>query len=205
MELEVTVPCGNTSEVVKINPDIFGVAFNEPLVHQVCVAYMAGGRAGTRAQKTRAEVRGGGAKPWRQKGTGRARVGSIRNPIWVGGGRAFAAKPTDYSQKVNKKMYRGAMRAIIAELIRQGRMIVVSTFSVAEAKTKLLVSQLKAMDINQALIVTEAPDQNLYLAARNLPDILVSDVQGLNPIILLKPEKVVITLAALKELEERLA
>jgi len=182
----------------------FAREFNEALVHQVITAYLAAGRAGTKAQKTRAEVSGGGAKPWRQKGTGRARVGSIRSPIWVGGGRAFAAKPRSFAQKVNRKMYRGALRAMLSELARQERLLVVNGIELEAPKTKLLVSQLKSWSLDNVLIVVEAIDEKLFLAARNLPDVEVVEVSGLNPVSLARHDKVLMTVGAVKMIEERL-
>ena len=190
---------------VEVNDQAFGREFNEALVHQVVVAYMNAGRAGTKAQKTRAEVRGGGRKPWRQKGTGSARAGSIRSPIWVGGGRAFAAKPRDYSQKVNKKMYRGALRAMVSELARQDRLVVVQSFEMDAPKTKQLVGKLKDLSAERALILVEAFEEKLFLAARNLPHVEVLPVAQLDPVSLARHDKVLVTVGALKMLEERLA
>ena len=190
---------------VEISDAAFGREFNEALVHQVVVAFMSGARQGSRAQKTRSEVRGGGRKPWRQKGTGRARAGTIRSPIWRSGGVTFAAKPQDHSQKVNRKMYRGALRCIVSELIRQDRLIAVESFSVDAPKTKSLLAQLKSLDLSNALIVTEEVDQNLYLASRNLKSVDVRDVQGADPVSLIAHDKVLITVGALKQLEEALA
>ena len=189
---------------VEVSEVAFGRDFNEALVHQVVNAYLAGGRQGTRKQKTRSEVSGGGRKPWNQKGTGRARAGTIRSPIWVGGGRAFAARPQDHSQKVNRKMYRAAMQCILAELVRQERLIVVETFELAEAKTKSMLVKLAEFDATDALIVTEAVETGLYLAARNIPKIDVVDAAGINPVSLVGSEKVIITVAALKKIEELL-
>lgn len=190
---------------VEVNDQAFGREFNEALVHQVVVAYMNAGRAGTKAQKTRAEVRGGGRKPWRQKGTGSARAGSIRSPIWVGGGRAFAAKPRDYSQKVNRKMYRGALRSMLSELARQDRLVVVQSFEMDAPKTKQLVGRLKELDAERALILVEAFEEKLFLAARNLPHVEVLPVAQLDPVSLARHDKVLVTVGALKMLEERLA
>jgi len=184
---------------------VFGQEFNETLVHQVVVAYMAAGRAGTHAQKNRAAVRGGGTKPWRQKGTGRARAGTIRSPLWRGGGNTFAATTRDYSQKVNKKAYRVAIRAILSELVRQDRLVVVESFSVQSPKTKELTAKLKEMDIDRALIVHDEPDENLFLAARNLPQVDVEDTSIVDPVSLIGFEKVLITAAALRQFEEKLA
>ena len=190
---------------VEISEAAFGREFNEALVHQVVVAYMAGGRQGTRAQKNRSDVRGGGRKPWRQKGTGRARAGTIRSPIWRGGGVTFAARPQDHSEKVNRKMYRGALQCILSELIRQERLVACESFSLAAPKTRGLLDELKKFELNNVLIVTEDVDENLYLASRNLKDVGVSDVQGVDPISLLSHDKVLITVGALKKLEEALA
>ncbi|MBT4238732.1 50S ribosomal protein L4 [Oceanospirillaceae bacterium] len=189
---------------VEVSEVAFGRDFNEALVHQVVTAYLAGGRQGTRKQKTRSEVSGGGRKPWNQKGTGRARAGTIRSPIWVGGGRAFAARPQDHSQKVNRKMYRAAMQCILAELVRQERLIVVETFELAEAKTKAMLVKLAEFGATDALIVTEVVETGLYLAARNIPKIDVVDAAGINPVSLVGSEKVIVTVAALKKIEELL-
>ncbi len=192
-------------EDVELSEEAFGREYNEALVHQVVVAYMAGMRQGTRAQKTRSEVRGGGRKPWRQKGTGRARAGTIRSPIFRGGGQTFAAKTQDHSKKVNKKMYRGALRCIISELIRQDRLVACASFQVEEPKTKALQRKLKDLDLKSVLIISDSVDENLYLSARNLKDVDVSDVQGINPVSLIKHDKILITVDALKILEEALA
>jgi len=183
----------------------FDAAFNEALVHQVVTAYLAGSRAGTKAQKNRAAARGGGAKPWRQKGTGRARAGTIRSPIWVGGGRTFAAKPRSYEQKVNKKMYRAALRSVLSELIRQDRLVVVESLELEAPKTKLLANKLKDLDLNSVLILNEAFDEKIFLAARNLPDVGICDAGSIDPVVLIRFEKVLITLPALKLIEERLS
>ena len=183
----------------------FGAEFNEALVHQVVTAYLAGSRQGTKAQKNRSSARGGGAKPWRQKGTGRARAGTIRSPIWVGGGRAFAAKPRDYSQKVNKKMYRAALRSVLSELIRQDRMVVVESLEIEAPKTKLLATELKKLELDNVLILNEAFDEKLFLAARNLPNVGICDAAAIDPVVLVRFEKVLITLPALKLIEERLS
>jgi len=183
----------------------FGAAFNKPLVHQVVTAYLAGSRAGTKAQKNRSAARGGGAKPWRQKGTGRARAGTIRSPIWVGGGRAFAAQPRNYEQKVNKKMYRAALRSVLSELVRQDRLVVVESLELEAPKTKLLANKLKDLDLNNVLILNEAFDEKIYLAARNLSDVGICDAASIDPVVLIRFEKVLITLPALKLIEERLS
>jgi len=182
----------------------FGAAFNEPLVHQVVTAHLAGARAGTKAQKTRAEVRGGGKKPWKQKGTGRARVGTIRSPIWVGGGRAFAARPRSFEQKVNRKMYRGAMRSVLSELLRQERLVVAAELGLSAAKTKELREKLEKLEFTRGLIIVEAFDMKLWLAARNLPNVDVLEAQLIDPVSLVGADKVVMTAAALKIVEERL-
>ena len=183
----------------------FGAEFNEALIHQVVTAYLAGGRAGTKAQKNRSSARGGGAKPWRQKGTGRARAGTIRSPIWVGGGRTFAAAPRDHSQKVNKKMYRAALRSVLSELVRQDRLVVVNELALEAPKTKLLASKLKELDLDSVLILNEAFDEKVFLAARNLPNVGVCDVGSIDPVVLIRFEKVLVTLPALKLLEGRLS
>jgi large subunit ribosomal protein L4 len=190
---------------VEISDAAFGREFNEALVHQVVVAHMAGARQGSRAQKNRAAVRGGGRKPWRQKGTGRARAGTIRSPIWRSGGVTFAAQPQDHSTKVNRKMYRGALRCIVSELIRQDRLVAVESFQVDAPKTKNLQSLLKDLDLASVLIVTEEVDQNLYLSSRNLRSVDVRDVDGVDPVSLIAHDKVLVTVGALKKLEEALA
>lgn len=195
----------NGAQAIEVSERTFGGEFNETLVHQAVVAYMAGGRQGTRAQLTRSEVRGGGKKPWRQKGSGRARAGSIRSPIWRSGGVTFAAKPQDHSQKLNKKMYRAALRSILSELVRQERLVVVADFAVETPKTKALVDKLGALGLNDVLIVTDAVDANLYLAARNLPHVDVRDVQGSDPVSLIAYDKVLVTVSAVKKFEELLA
>lgn len=190
---------------VSVADAVFGQAFNETLVHQVVVAYMAAGRSGTRAQKTRADVRGGGAKPFRQKGTGRARAGTSRSPIWRGGGKVFAARPRDYSHKVNKKAYRAAVRSILSELLRQDRLVVVDSLTVDAPKTRQLVDKLKAMNLDDVLIVSHEPDENLYLAARNLPHVDVFDTDLVDPVNLINYDKVVMTVDALRQFEEKLS
>ncbi len=206
MELNLTTATGRASKnTVELSDANFGRDFNEALVHQVVTAYMAGGRAGTKAQKNRAAVSGGGSKPWRQKGTGRARAGTIRSPIWVGGGRAFAAQPRDYSQKVNKKMYRGALRAILSELVRQERLIVVDKFAVDAPKTKELNEKLKNMGLGNVLIVSDDIDDNLFLSARNLKSVDVAEADRVDPVRLVGFEKVLMTVPAVKKLEEMLA
>jgi large subunit ribosomal protein L4 len=201
MNLNLAAPDGGTVEISEV---AFGREFNEALVHQVVVAFLAAGRQGTRRQLTRAEVRGGGKKPWRQKGTGRARAGSSRSPIWRSGGTTFAARPQDHSQKVNRKMYRGALRCIASELVRQNRLIAVDTFTIDAPKTQALLAKLKSLNLSNVLIVTEEVDTNLYLAARNLKHVDVCDVAAVDPVALLGHDSVLITVAALKRLEESL-
>ena len=183
----------------------FGADFNEALIHQVVTAYLAGGRAGTKAQKNRSAVRGGGAKPWAQKGTGRARAGTSSSPIWVGGGRTFAAQPRNFDQKVNKKMYRAAMRSVLSELARKDRLVIVNELTLEAPKTKLLATKLKEYDLDNVLILNEAFDEKLFLAARNLPNVGICDVASMDPVVLIRFEKVLLTLPALKLIEERLS
>src|SRR5512145_3294920 len=190
---------------IEVSDKAFGREFNEALVHQVVVAYMAAGRAGTKRQKSKAEVRGGGRKPHNQKGGGRARAGSIRSPIWVGGGRAFAARPRDYSQKVNRKMYRGAIAALLSELVRLERLTVVETFALDAPKTRLLASKLKEMGLTDVLIVVEAFDEKLELASRNLLGVTVLPVSAVDPVSLIRHERVLATVGAIRMLEEKLA
>jgi large subunit ribosomal protein L4 len=195
---------GAAGKDLQVSEAAFGREFNESLVHQVVTAFMAAGRAGTKAQKTRAEVSGGGIKPWRQKGTGRARAGSIRSPLWVGGGRAFAAKPRSFEQKVNRKMYRGAMRSLLSELIRQDRLIVVESLEVAEPKTKRFVERMKELGVDGGLFVIEAFEEKLWLASRNLPRVELLEASALDPVSLLRHDRVVMTVAALRRVEENL-
>ncbi|MBA4286665.1 MAG: 50S ribosomal protein L4 [Xanthomonadaceae bacterium] len=191
----------SSNNTLNVADTVFGADYNEALVHQVVTAYLNGGRAGTKAQKSKAMVRGGGKKPWKQKGTGQARAGSIRSPLWRGGGKTFAAVPRDHSQKVNKKMYRGAIRSIISELNRNGSLIVADSFTVEAAKTKSLVDKLNTVGENDILIVTDTLDQNLFLSARNLHRVNVVDVNGINPVSLLSFKKVLLTAPAVKKLE----
>jgi len=194
-----------TGSAVTVSDDIFGAPYNETLVHQVVNAYMAGGRSGNSAQKTRSDVRGGGAKPWRQKGTGRARAGTIRSPIWKGGGVTFASSKRDYSQKVNKKMYRAAMRSVFSELARSGRLTVVDSIPVSTPKAKELRVAMKDWDLADALIIDANDNDNLHLAGRNFPNVSTTDVDGINPWIMLRHNNVVMTADAVKKVEERLA
>ena len=205
MELALALPGNETGEKISLSDETFDREYNEPLVHQSVVTYLAGARQGTVQQKTRSEVRGGGRKPWRQKGTGRARSGTIRSPIWRSGGVTFAARPQDFSKKLNKKMYRGAMQCILSELIRQDRLIVVNEFAVESHKTKDLVTKLKDYDLDNVLIVSDQIEENLYLAARNLHKVDVLDVSGLDPVSLIGFDKVLITVPALKKAEEMLS
>ncbi|MBF7689709.1 50S ribosomal protein L4 [Acinetobacter pollinis] len=193
-----------SGSAVELSEVAFGREFNEALVHQVVTAYLAGGRQGSRAQKSRGEVSGGGKKPFRQKGTGRARAGSIRSPIWVGGGKTFAARPQDWSQKVNRKMYRGAMQCILAELVRQERLVLVEDVQVVAPKTKELLAKLNELNAPRALIVTDAVEENLYLAARNLPHVDVVDATAIDPVSLIAFDKVVMSVAAAKKIEVEL-
>jgi len=181
----------------------FGAAFNGPLVHQVVTAHLAGARAGTKAQKNRSDVSGSGKKPWKQKGTGRARVGSIRSPLWVGGGRTFAARPRSFEQKVNRKMYRGAMRSVLSELLRQERLVVTSELGVSAAKTKELRGKLEKLGFTKGLVIVEAFDVKLWLAARNLPNVDVLEAQLIDPVSLVGADNILVTAAALKIIEER--
>ena len=190
---------------VAVNENVFAREFNEGLVHQAVVAYMAAGRAGTKAQKTRSDVSGGGSKPFRQKGTGRARAGTIRSPLWRTGGKSFAARPRDFTQKLNKKMYRAAMRSIFSELVRQERLIIVDGFNIAEPKTKVMLAKLKEYGSNDALLVSDIDDVNVLLSARNIPYCEVATVAGLNPVSLVGHEKVVVTAAAIEKIQEWLA
>jgi large subunit ribosomal protein L4 len=196
---------GGSARSLEVSEKAFGREYNEALVHQVVTAYMAAGRAGTKRQKTRAEVRGGGIKPWKQKGGGRARAGSIRSPIWVGGGRAFAARPRDYAQKVNRKMYQGAMRAMLSELARLERLVVVESLSLESPKTRLLAAKLKELGLANVLILVEAYDEKLHLAARNLPGVTLLPVTAVDPRSLLGHDHVLATVGAVRMLEEKLA
>jgi large subunit ribosomal protein L4 len=203
MELNIT---GSDKGTVAVSDDTFSRDFNEALVHQVITAYLAGARQGTRAQKTRSEVSGGGKKPWAQKGSGRARAGTIRSPIWRSGGITFAAKPQDFSQKVNRKMYRAAMQVILSELVRSERLVVVESVSVDSPKTKVLNERLREQGLLEStLMISEEIESNLYLASRNIPRVDVSDAAGVDPLSLVAYEKIVVTVSALKKIEEMLA
>ena len=197
--MQLTVAGGKD---ISVSDATFGREFSEALVHQVVTAYLAGGRAGTKAQKTRSEVRGGGKKPWRQKGTGRARAGTIRSPIWRGGGVTFAATPRDHAQKVNRKMYRGAMQAILSELVRQERLVIVDAFEVASPRTSVLTGMLTDLGFEKGLIVTAELDENVYLAARNLPGVYTLDVSGIDPVSLVAADKVIMTVEAVEKIQE---
>ena len=187
---------------IKVSDATFGRDFSEALVHQVVTAYMAGSRSGTKAQKNRSAVSGGGKKPFKQKGTGRARAGTIRSPIWRGGGTTFAATPRDHSQKVNRKMYRGAMQAIFSELVRQDRLVVVDSLDLAEPKTKTLMAQLAGLGVERGLIVINEPNENVYLASRNVPDLYLIDVAGIDPVSLVAADKVLMTVDAVEKVQE---
>jgi large subunit ribosomal protein L4 len=204
MDLNI-VTAGGGSQAIQVSDSVFGADLKEGLIHQVVTAHMAAARSGTKAQKNRSAVRGGGAKPWRQKGTGRARSGTSRSPIWRSGGVNFAASPRNYAQKVNRKMYGGAMRSILSELLRQDRLVAVNDFAVSAPKTKELVSKLKELSLKDVLVVTVGPDENLYLASRNLYGVDVRDVNEIDPVSLIAYEKVLVTEAAVKKIEERLA
>jgi len=195
---------GGGNKSVKLSDAVFGCDYNEPLIHQVVTAFLAGARAGSKAQKNRSEVRGGGAKPWRQKGTGRARAGTSRGPIWRGGGRTFAAKPKSYAQKVNRKMYRGAIRAIFSELLRSGRLLLVEDFVTATHKTKDFKQKLTEIGVDDCLIIGKEVDENTLLASRNIPKVCVTEWGSIDPVLLLSYRKVVLTQSALAEVEEQL-
>jgi len=197
--MQLTVAGGKD---IKVSDATFGRAFSEALVHQVVNAYLAGGRAGTKAQKNRSAVAGGGKKPWRQKGTGRARAGTTRSPIWRSGGVTFAAAPRDHAQKVNRKMYRGALQAILSELVRQERLIVVDSLDVSEPKTRALAATLADLGFATGLIVTAETSENLYLASRNLPGVYAVDVGGIDPVSLVAADKVIVTVDAIGKIEE---
>ncbi|MFC1694882.1 50S ribosomal protein L4 [Pseudomonadota bacterium] len=197
--MQLTVAGGKD---IKVSDATFGREFSEALVHQVVTAYLAGGRAGTKAQKNRSTARGGGKKPWRQKGTGRARAGTIRSPIWRGGGRTFAATPQDHSQKVNKKMYRGAMQAILSELVRQDRLVVVDSLDLKEPRTTALLSKLAELGFEKGLIVTGELDENVYLSSRNVPGVYTLDVSGIDPVSLVAADKVIMTVDAVEKIQE---
>lgn len=198
MELQVT----GVDKKVSLSEKAFGREYNQDLVHQVVTAYLAKARQGSKKQKTRSEVSGGGKKPWRQKGTGRARAGTIRSPIWTGGGVTFAARPRDYSQKVNRKMYKAAIQTILSELVRQDRVLLVESLTVDQPKTKAFCGKLKELSVSDALVVTESVDENLYLASRNVPNVSVCDPVGLNPVSLISHKSVILTVAALEKIEE---
>ncbi|MDT8410009.1 MAG: 50S ribosomal protein L4 [Wenzhouxiangellaceae bacterium] len=201
MELAIT---GGSSKIT-VNDAVFDRPFSESLVHQVVTAYLAGARSGTKAQKNRAAVSGGGRKPWRQKGTGNARAGTIRSPLWRGGGVTFAASPRDHSQKVNRKMYRAAIAAILSELVRQERLMVVDDFTVAEPRTQLLLEKLAGIEFDRGLIVDADLDSNLFLASRNIPNVFVATVDQLDPVSLVGAERVILTTAAITRIQEWLA
>ena len=206
MELALTTATGKaSSKTVEVSDVAFAREYNEGLIHQIVTAYLAGARSGTRAQKTRSEVRGGGAKPWRQKGTGRARSGTIRSPIWRGGGATFAAKNQNWSQKVNRKQYRAGMRSILSELVRKERLVIVDKIEVSEPKTKLLIEQLSKLGLESVAIIVNEMSENLFLAARNLHKVGLSEAGAIDPLNLVRFDKVLITVDALKKLEEMFA
>jgi len=195
----------NSKETISVSDAVFDTEYKESLVHQLVVAYMAAGRAGTKAQKNRAAVSGGGAKPWAQKGSGRARAGTSRGPLWRSGGATFAAQPRDYSQKLNKKMYRAGVRSILSELNRQQRLVIVDDITVDAPKTKQMTEKLKELGVSKTLIITETGDEKLYLSARNIPYVEVTDVMGMNPVSLLRYDHVVATVGAVRAIEESLS
>lgn len=203
--MTMKLPVHGGDAAVEVSAEKFGAPFNEALVHQVLTAYRAAGRSGTKAQKTRAEVRGGGKKPWKQKGSGQARAGTTRGPIWVGGGRAFAAKPRDFAQKVNRKMYRAALRSIVSELVREERLVVVGDFALQQPKTRELAGKLRELGVNNALILVDQHDEKLLLAARNIPNVDVLTAKEIDPLSLARFQKVLATPAAVSALEERLS
>ena len=205
MDLKLTTATGKAStKTVEVSDANFGREFNEALIHQVVTAYLAGGRSGTRKTKSRSDASGGGAKPWRQKGTGRARAGTIRSPIWRSGGHTFALRPQDHSQKVNRKMYRSAMQSILSELVRQDRLSIVDKFEVKGPKTKELVKKLAAMNFTSGVIITDDATDDLFLSARNLHNIDILELSDLNPVSLVGSENIVITVGALQKIEEML-
>jgi large subunit ribosomal protein L4 len=199
--MDINIQGGST---VTLSDAAFARDYNEALVHQLVTAYLAGARQGSKAQKSRSDVSGGGAKPWRQKGTGRARAGTSRGPIWRSGGVTFAARPRDFDQKLNKKMYRAAMQAIWSELVRQDRLVVVDSFDVSDHKTKAFAAKLSSMDLTNVLIVDAEVNKNVYLASRNLPNVAVAEADGVDPVSLISFEKVLVTVSALKKVEEML-
>ncbi len=201
MNIELVSPAGP----VQVSGEVFGREYNEALVHQVVTAYLAGARQGTKQQKTRSDVRGGGAKPWRQKGTGRARAGTSRSVLWRSGGVTFAARPRDFGQKINRKMYRAAMQVILSELVRQGRLVVIDDLDLPEPKTKLLAAKLLEMGISNALLVSDELSMNVFLASRNIPNITAIDTDAIDPASLVSHKTVVVTVAAVKKLEESFA
>lgn len=203
MEVVIAASGGkDKTKKIDVSDKIFACDFNEALVHQVVTSYLATGRSGSKAQKSRSEVRGGGKKPWRQKGTGRARAGTSRSPIWRSGGVTFAAKPRDFSQKVNRKVYRNAIALIFSELMRKDRLIVTDTLSMPEIKTKSFLEKISGYDVEEALIITDELDRNLYLSARNLPQFMILDVTSINPVELIRFKNVIITEAAVRKIEE---
>ena len=195
----------NSKETITVSDAVFGLEYKESLIHQLVTAYMAAGRAGTVAQKNRSAVRGGGAKPWNQKGSGRARAGTSRGPLWRSGGVTFAAQPRDYTQKLNKKMYRAGMRSMLSELNRQQRLIIVDDIAVDTPKTKQMSAKLADLGVSKTLIITETGDEKLYLSARNLPHVEITDVAGMNPVNLVRYDHVVLTVGAVRAIEESLS
>ena len=206
MELKLTTATGKAStKNIEVSDANFSRDFNEALVHQAVTAYLAGARSGTRAHKNRSDVKGGGKKPWKQKGTGRARAGTIRSPIWRGGGQTFAARPQDWSQKINKKMYRAAIQSILSELVRQERLLVVDSFALDAPKTKDLTVKLNKLGVTNVMIMTEEMNDNLYLSSRNLHNVGICDANNVDPVSLIRFEKIIMTAEAVKKVEEMLA
>jgi large subunit ribosomal protein L4 len=205
MGLQIPALSGNNSNNVDVLESVFGQTYNETLIHQLVTRYLAGARAGTKSQKTRSDVSGGGSKPWKQKGTGRARAGTTRSPLWRTGGITFAARPRNYDQKLNKKMFRVGIRSILSELLRQNRLVVSDTIVPATAKTKEFSAKLKAIDARRVLIIVDKVEVNLILASRNIPNVEVVEAANLSPVLLVGADKIIATSAAIKSLEERLA
>lgn len=205
MSLQIPALSGTNSKNLDVLESVFGQSYNETLIHQLVTRYLAGSRAGTKAQKTRSDVSGGGAKPWRQKGTGRARSGTTRSPIWRTGGVSFAARPRNYEQKLNKKMFRVGIRSILSELLRQNRLVVSDAIVPSTPKTKQFSEKLKNVDARRVLILVDKVEENLALASRNIPNVEVVEAENLSPILLVTADKIIATTAAIKKLEERLA
>ena len=205
MDIVISGFNGESAGTINVSSSAFNRDFNEDLIHQAVVAYAAGSRQGSKAQKNRSDVRGGGKKPWKQKGSGRARAGSSRSPIWRHGGVTFAARPRSFGQKINKKMYKAAISSIVSELIRQDRLIVVESFNIGQPKTKELLEKIRPFNAENLLIISEEISENMYLSARNVPSVDISDINGADPVRLVGFDKILMTVSAIKKLEERLA